>query len=72
MALTDIKTESVEEFLARGGEIQKTFHKEHARHKAYWKGDDLTQWYKEERVEASDNALHGAQYAGDLVATWRG
>lgn len=67
-----IKTESVEEFLARGGKVQKTFWKEHARRKTYWKGDDLTDWYKEERAESQDTALEGALYAGDIAATWLG
>lgn len=69
---TQIKTESVEEFLARGGKVQTTFWKEHARRKTYWKGDDMTDWYKEERVESVDEALHGATYAGDILATWQG
>jgi hypothetical protein len=69
---TQIKTESVEEYLARGGKIQKTFWKEHARRKIYWKGDDLREWNKDTHEASIDTALEGATYAGDLVATWRG
>ena len=67
-----IKMESAEDFIARGGKVQTEFHKEHARRKIYWKGDDLTEWYKEERAESVDEALQGASYAGDIAATWLG
>jgi hypothetical protein len=67
----NIKMESAEDFIARGGKVQKEFHREFARRKIYWKGDDLSDYYNY-KVEQEAEVLEGAQYAGDIVATWRG